>query len=140
MQAVIDAVETVIALPAYRELVLARSPGMARHDPGTCGVFLGYDFHMTPSGPKLIEINTNAGGAMLNATLLQAAKACCVEVETLPPASGLAESLGREFLAMFEAEWRRQRGNALLKTIAIVDEAPETQYLYPEFLLFQDLF
>src|SRR5690606_24537928 len=81
------------ALPAYRDRVLAHAPAIAPHDAGTRSVFLGYGFHLTPSGPKLIEINTNAGGAMLNAALLQAAKACCVEVETLPPASGLAEGL-----------------------------------------------
>ena len=27
---------------------------------------MGYDFHLTESGPRLIEINTNAGGALLN--------------------------------------------------------------------------
>ena len=27
---------------------------------------MGYDFHLTPDGPRLIEINTNAGGALLN--------------------------------------------------------------------------
>jgi hypothetical protein len=35
------------------------------------GVFLGYDFHLGPDGPQLIEINSNAGGALLNAC------ACC---------------------------------------------------------------
>ena len=30
------------------------------------------------------------------------------------------------------AEWRRQRGGAALRSVAIVDEAPEQQYLYPE--------
>jgi D-alanine-D-alanine ligase-like ATP-grasp enzyme len=35
-------------------------------------VFFGYDFHLTDDGPKLIEINTNAGGGLLNAYLLAA--------------------------------------------------------------------
>ncbi len=140
MQAIIDAIESVIALPAYRDAVLDGASPVARHDPGTRGVFLGYDFHLTPQGPQLIEINTNAGGALLNAALLRAARACCVEVETLAPAAGSVEGLGREFLRTFEAEWRLQRGEAPLRTVAIVDESPETQYLYPEFLLFQDLF
>ena len=38
---------------------------------------------------------------------------------------------------MFRNEWSLVRGDAPLKTIAIVDEQPESQYLYPEFLLAQ---
>lgn len=37
------------------------------------------------------------------------------------------------------AEWRLQRGAAVLRSVAIVDEAPDRQYLYPEFLLFREL-
>ena len=44
------------------------------------------------------------------------------------------------FLAMFRAEWTHQRGAAPLRRIAIVDGDPPAQYLYPEFLLFQQLF
>jgi hypothetical protein len=43
-------------------------------------------------------------------------------------------------LEMFIAEWRLQRGNQDLMHIAIVDDDPEHQYLFPEFLLFQQLF
>ena len=47
MARVVRAVETVVALPAYRDLVLARAPEIARHEPGnTRGVFFGYDFHL----------------------------------------------------------------------------------------------
>ena len=41
---------------------------------------------------------------------------------------------------MFMHEWRRARGMRALGTIAIVDDAPQEQYLFPEFLLFQKLF
>lgn len=41
---------------------------------------------------------------------------------------------------MFRAEWRAERGDAPLGHIAIVDDQPEAQYLYPEFLLFAKLF
>ena len=41
---------------------------------------------------------------------------------------------------MFMADWRAARGDAPLRHIAIVDTRPTTQYLYPEFLLFQRLF
>lgn len=140
MQALVDAIEHVVASPAWRETVLAWAPEIARHETRAQGVFLGYDFHLMPQGPQLIEINTNAGGAMLNEALLRAARACCVEVETLAPSAGSVGGLGAEFVQMFETEWQRERGNAPLKNMAIVDEAPESQYLYPEFLLYQDLF
>jgi hypothetical protein len=41
---------------------------------------------------------------------------------------------------MFRHEWMLCGRERPLRTIAIVDEAPEQQYLYPEFLLFQQLF
>jgi uncharacterized circularly permuted ATP-grasp superfamily protein len=36
---------------------------------------------------------------------------------------------------MFQDEWRRQRGTGTPHRIAIVDDSPEEQYLYPEFVL-----
>lgn len=41
---------------------------------------------------------------------------------------------------MFRREWRLAGHSRPLVTIAIVDEAPQKQYLYPEFLLFRELF
>ena len=41
---------------------------------------------------------------------------------------------------MFVDEWRRQRGSGRPATIAIVDDAPEDQYLFPEFELAKALF
>lgn len=140
MAQVICAVESVVSLPAYREQVLQWTPATARFDPGPLGVFLGYDFHIGPGGPRLIEINTNAGGAMLNVVLARAQRACCQEVETLFAGAGDVGGLESRLAGMFREEWRRQRGDAPLATIAIVDDVPETQYLYPEFLLFQKLF
>jgi hypothetical protein len=108
------------------------------------GVFLGYDFHLGEAGPQLIEINTNAGGGLLNAVLARAQKACCDDVETLLPGDLGADTPEHLFLDMFRAEWRAfadAAGNcAPLRSVAIVDEAPRTQYLYPEFVLFQRLF
>ena len=36
---------------------------------------------------------------------------------------------------MFQDEWIRQRGSGAAQRIAIVDDKPEEQYLYPEFVL-----
>ena len=41
---------------------------------------------------------------------------------------------------MFHAEWRRQRGDGFAQRIAIVEDRPEQQYLYPEFVLARQLF
>ena len=144
MARLVAAVERVVALPAFREHVLAWAPESARHRSAAPGVFLGYDFHLGQSGPQLIEINTNAGGGLLNALLARAQKACCDDVEALLPGDLAGDTAEHLFLEMFRAEWRAfaaQTGNlGALGHIAIVDEAPQTQYLYPEFVLFKRLF
>jgi hypothetical protein len=157
MARLVAAVERVVALPAYRAHVLAWAPESARHRCAAPGVFLGYDFHLGASGPQLIEINTNAGGGLLNALLARAQKACCDDVEALLPGDLGSETPEHLFLDMFRAEWRAfaaavatrvGAGNTAQRAplgdvptrIAIVDEAPLTQYLYPEFVLFQRLF
>ena len=70
MAAVVQAVESVVMLPAYREQTLANAPAIARAGvKGPRGAFFGYDFHLDQDHLGLIEINTNAGGAMLNLVL-----------------------------------------------------------------------
>ena len=140
MRAVIEVAETVIAAPAYRAAALARASAAAAHDPHSPGVFLGYDFHLGEHGPRLIEINTNAGGALLNAYLARAQKACCPEMHGLTTGPVALAAIEEEFVAMFRNEWHVARGRLPLARIAIVDDAPATQYLYPEFVLFQALF
>ena len=132
----IAAIEQVIALPAYRTLTLARAPAIAQHTPGASGVFMGYDFHLGRHGPQLIEINTNAGGALLNTALARAQFTCC----DLLPAASRPEELEQTFVDMFAAEWRAQRGDVPLGRVLIVDDAPAQQYLAPEFLLFRQMF
>ena len=55
-------------------------------------------------GPKLIEVNTNAGGAFLNALLAQAQRACCAEVEAALTRSG-SNDFDSAVLRMFQHEW-----------------------------------
>lgn len=138
MAEIIAAIEAVIALPAYRQRVLAWAPEAARKPVASRGVFLGYDFHLDDAGPRLIEINTNAGGGLLNARLGRAQRACCGPVAAMLPPAGV--DLEQAFLAMFREEWRLQRGDAPLRRIAIVDEDPARQYLAPEFELFRQVF
>lgn len=141
MAQLVRAVESVVAMPAYRARILATAAPIARHDPGGAkGVFFGYDFHLQADRIGLIEINTNAGGAMLNAVLARAQHACCAPMDEIVSGSATADALEASIVAMFREEWRLSQRQHALRTIAIVDEAPQQQYLYPEFLLFQQLF
>ena len=145
MQAVVRAVEHVATLPGYVAAALADAPPVAAHPVATGSVFFGYDFHLGPGPdggdvPQLIEINTNAGGALLNAELCRAQAACCQPVAERMTRPIDADAVEARVLAMFKDAWRRARGEAPLHRIAIVDAAPAQQYLYPEFLLFRRLF
>ena len=134
----IQAIERVISLPSYKEKVLSETHPHAQYNSQTAGVFMGYDFHLGQDRPKLIEINTNAGGAFLNAVLISAHLACCPPMQTSPIADNA--NLYRHFIAMFLNEWRLERGDEKLKRIAIVDDDPEKQFLYPEFKIAQRIF
>ena len=163
MRAVISAVELVAALPQWQH---SAEP---IYTPANPGVFFGYDFHLNDSGVHLIEINTNAGGAFLNAELLNQNNPLAPN-RLLPhlrggersegairmgvgqwessastpslalPLQGGGKNLEQVFLTMFRHEWLLQRGDAPLHMVAIVDESPTTQYLYPEFILAQQMF
>jgi len=138
MAGVVSAVERVVALPAYRELAFAGAHPHARIASRARGAFLGYDFHLAEGAPQLIEINTNPGGGLLNALLRGAQRACC---EPVADALGLGnDDVAARFLSMFRAEFARVRPDALLQRVAIVDDDPKAQYLYPEFVLFQRMF
>jgi hypothetical protein len=108
---------SIVASPQAGPLLhVPASPGGTVSE--AAGVFMGYDFHLTDAGPQLIEINTNAGGGLLAA--LQAGRDDVLDA----------------YVAMFRAEC----GGRELKALAIVDEQPAAQYLYPEFLGFQQVF
>ena len=139
MLRVVQAVEAAAQLPGYRDAVLSWAPEIARAEFGPRGAFMGYDFHLAATGPKLIEVNSNAGGAFLNALLAKAQRACCAEVDVALGRLN-ADDFDHAVLRMFEQEWLLQRKAGAIKRIAIVDERPTEQYLYPEFLLAQRLF
>ena len=123
----VQAVTRLIGIPSYQNAIAARNHlKMSPQPPGVC---LGFDFHRTPSGPRLIEINTNAGGSLL-VTLLNRAWG-------LQETADIAE---QALLDMFLSEWQAWSPTQGLKTIAIVDDNPEQQYLYPEFVRWQKLF
>lgn len=147
MAQVMQAVESVVALPAYREQVLETAPDISRLGTrGPLSVFFGYDFHLNQGRLGLIEVNTNAGGAMLNALLARAQRACCTTIDAMLPALADVVAFEQRMVDMFRQEWSLSSLSGgteharALTSIAIVDTAPQDQYLYPEFLLFQQLF
>ncbi len=116
-------------LPAYRELVLPQLPQVARFDPGHDAVMMGYDFHLTDQGPRLIEVNTNAGGGLL---------AYQAQFGSKSGEHTDLDRLQRGFLASFSEELARH-GRSGLQRVAIIDEAPQEQFLYQEMLTYAAL-
>lgn len=140
LEAIVAALHRVAALPGYRDAALQRSPEIAKLDFGPHGAFMGYDFHVSADGPRLIEINTNAGGAMLHAAAVRAHRACCTPLDRMLGAPADLNRIDDIWVEMFRAEWRAQRGDAPLRSIAIVDDTPRQQYLAPEFEIARYMF
>ncbi|MGZ8227446.1 MAG: hypothetical protein ACXWT3_12550 [Methylococcaceae bacterium] len=115
---------------AYQALLQAMLPESARVHHGYHSVMMGYDFHLGASGPKLIEVNTNAGGIWF---------ACLCEV---PDATIFPERKGRKLLNTFIAEYALFSKNASAhpECIVILDDHPQNQFLYPEMQVFAKLF
>lgn len=122
------------------EKVIKHDSFVTDQKPRTPGVLMGYDFHLTDQGPKLIEINTNAGGIYLNLILAQSQIKCCAEMNLFFDEKKNLASVEHVLVEMFRNEWKAAGHDSPLKSIAIVDEKPSEQYLYPEFQLFRDLF
>jgi hypothetical protein len=140
MKAVIAAIGRVAGLRQYQEHVLRWVPDIAANSFGPRGVFFGYDFHLTNDGPKLIEVNTNAGGALLLSHVAAAQRACCPEVANFVGARSGIPELEESFVNMFRHELEAQLPGRKLQHVAIVDENPADQYLSPEFKLFKQMF
>jgi len=84
-------------------------------------VLMGFDFHLTETGPKLIEINNNAGGLYIG------------DERWLPQPdiAELDDTLAQRLIDMFHADWA---------TIAIMDEDVTGQFMYPEMQAYAELF
>ncbi len=137
---VVRAFEAAVACPAWQQQALAQAPAAAQVASGARGVFFGYDFHVAGERVGLIEVNTNAGGAMLAATLARAQRACCAPMHALLPTPERVAAFEQAIVDMFVAEWRRAGHSGRPATLAIVDDAPQAQFLFPEFVLFERLF
>ena len=61
-------------------------------------------------------------------------------MDSMVPTRANVAAFEQRLVDMFRHEWRLAGHEDPLRSIAIVDENPSAQYLYPEFLLFQRLF
>lgn len=126
------------ATEGYQRGIQARNPGIdLSRQHHTQSVLMGFDFHISPDGPRLIEINTNAGAAFLMKQFADA-KSDCLPAATSGPEFNEAR-LDNLLVSMFRDEWTAVRPEQPLRTLAIVDEDPENQYLYPDMLLAAEL-
>ena len=137
MQELVRNIERVFRTRQFEEIVSRRSDEWSNEvstrisqGPTTPGIFMGYDFHVTREGPQLIEINTNAGGAFLVHSLYD-------PVSSMPLCGGDWGSAvdSAWMFEMLVLEWRSAGRSGAPRTLAVVDEAPQTQFLHPDFEL-----
>ncbi len=142
IDAVISAIYTLITLPAYRAHCTQRSPHIDHRDDDTQGLVSGFDFHLSAGGPQLIEVNTNAGGAFITQSLIREHNQRLSKTTELCSAHPFGNDIviTKDLRDMVLAEWQRAKrtGNAPAH-LAIVDDNPREQFLYPDMLLARTL-
>jgi hypothetical protein len=128
--AAVDNIFRLSRLDSYRESVL-RDPVDREILSGPAenlSVLMSYDFHLEGETPRLLEINTNASGYLI-----------ANELYTLHdqpnPFPGAINSLKKSFVDEFQ-----RLGFEGPPRIAIIDEQPLAQKMYPEFLCYKSLF
>lgn len=117
--------------PEYRNFLAPQAQALGIQDPGNKSICMSYDFHLNSDGIlKLIEINTNASFLALGDLMYKAAGA-------EPPVSDFSiEEIKSNILDELS-----QSGKAVSNPkVAIIDEKPEEQRLFIEFLVFAEMF
>ena len=125
MKAQIAAIESAIKSPVFQSHIAERAGEIKAVK--TKGAFMGYDFHITEDGPRLIEINSNAGGAFIVAAIRQAAGLPSAQIEA-------------DIRTMFVREWQLSGRSGEPKHIAIIDDDPKAQFHYPDMCLAAAMF
>ena len=114
-----DATHSVL-IPEYQKWGLRQ--------PENSAVCTSYDFHINSSGqPELIEINTNAAFLALGIELY--------EFLNLPMGTDFSQN---NLVKMFQTEMKLSRSQS--SKIYILDEKPQEQRLFIEFLVYQQIF
>ncbi|MBM9501630.1 circularly permuted ATPgrasp domain protein [Leptospira sp. 201903071] len=140
IQKTIQVIQKILRIEKIRSEILKEFPENLRKRFSKGGVFLSFDFHLADEGPKLIEINTNAGGAFLQTKLVEAQKECCPEVREALASPEEIIAIEKRFFESFLEEWKAAGKEGDPTFVVIVDNRPKEQFLYPEFLLFREMF
>jgi hypothetical protein len=114
----------------YQTLLKETLPVTAQINNGHHAVMMGYDFHLSETGPKLIEVNTNAGGLWL--------AYLCHQSDAQSFSTKLTQKLLQTFLTEYAGF--SQNPTAHPQFIVILDDQPQTQFLYSEMQIFAQLF
>lgn len=132
---VVSAFESLVKLPAYRDEKITDGSNLSQWRSGH-GFLMGYDFHLGPDGPRLIEINTNAGGAFIVNEMTNHYRhvlpECC---DFQSPAHHQ-----QQLESLLINEWHSAGRQSAPQRAAIVDDQPQSQYLYPDMLIAKNYF
>ena len=101
----------------------AEGPARTLPPNGAGGLMMGFDFFMTADGPRLIEVNTNAGG------FCSVIHLAASNFEKIVLESRFVEAIRAEYLAV-----RGAGQGSGPKHVAIIDENVTQMQLYPEML------
>lgn len=105
---------------------------MNLQDPGNKSILMSYDFHIDENNNlKLIEINTNAAFLVLGYELYKMKK------QALPVADFSLNEIRDNILT--ELSLQNKKPSTAFK-VAIIDDKPEEQRLFVEFLAYNELF
>ena len=100
-------------------------------DPGNFSILMSYDFHIDAQRQlKLIEVNTNASFCALGEIMYQ------THGLPLPVSTFKMEDLRNSI----KAEMQLNGQKSTMPRVAIIDEKPEQERLFAEFLVYQELF
>lgn len=138
MTKLVEAIAKSTETESYQATIQARNPSIDQTlQRQSRSVLMGIDFHISSDGPRLIEINTNAGAAFLSKQFADMGSAC-LTAGPIEPDFGEVR-LDNMLVTMFMEEWNAVRPGEKLRTLAIIDDDPESQYLYPDMLLAAEL-
>ena len=129
-QEFISAIYSLRRQPSYIQFFDAEIKQRGLIDPGNKSICMSYDFHLDESGVlKLIEVNTNAAFLALGAEFYNSL--------------GLAQPIKgfqlKELKNSIETEMQLFGKNKTNLNAAIIDEHPQKQRLYAEFLVYEAL-
>lgn len=113
----------------YQKRIKSQMPEDVQEFVDYDSVYMSYDFHITESGPKLIEINTNASGSVWVALL----------TDYFNKGKNFFNYYLEDIQSMFESEQAHSKVKQL-KSVLITDEKPSEQKAFSEFLAHKSIF